>query len=113
MNSTICFANSIPFSVDSASKNARTGESFSRVRTSLGPTCLHSAARITVFAGTSNPACSANHVASLPTTSGFNTASAKFLSVEATPNMNFSNFFLLVALRKCTPYFVNLSQTSL
>ena len=67
-----------------------TGESFSRVKGSFSPTSAHSAARILVSAGTLKPACSAIHVAGLPTMSAFNFAPAQFLLFALAPKQNCS-----------------------
>ena len=74
LNSTIAAALAIPSSVLLAFKIANTGDNFSLVNGSFGPTSLHSAQIICVSAGTLNPACSAIHSAGLPTTFGFNLA---------------------------------------
>ena len=102
-NSTICSANFKPSSVESALSMASTGESFSRVSGSLGPTSLHSATRILVFSGTLKPACSAIQAAGLPTTAAFNLAPPQLLLPAFTPKMNSSSSAFSFLLTKYTP----------
>ena len=64
----------IPSSVDVAFKTAKTGDNFSLVNGSFGPTSSHSAQIICVSSGTLKPACSAIQTAGFPTTVGFNLA---------------------------------------
>ena len=55
------------------------------------PTSLHSAAKITVPFGTSNPANLAISVAGLPTITEFNLAPPQFSEFASTPNSMFYN----------------------
>ena len=57
LNMTICSALETPSSTLSAFNMARTGESFSLVSGSLGPTSLHSAMMMEHLGSTSKPAC--------------------------------------------------------
>ena len=102
LNSTICLAFSIPSFVLLDFNTANTGDSFSRVSGSLTPTSLHSAAKITVPLGTSNPANLAISVAGLPTITEFNLAPAQFSEFASTPNNKFSNLAFSSLVTKCT-----------
>ena len=76
--------------MSSAFRTAITGDNFSRVNGSFGPTSSHSAAKMFVPSGTLNPACSAIHVAGLPTMFAFSLAPAQFLLFALTPKQNSS-----------------------
>ena len=102
LNSTICLAFSIPSFVLLDFNTANTGDSFSRVSGSFSPTSLHSAAKITVPFGTSNPANLAISVAGLPTITEFNLAPAQFSEFASTPNNKFSNLAFSFLVTKCT-----------
>ena len=91
LNSTIWVDFKIPSSVLLAFKIANTGDNFSLVNGSFGPTSAHSAQIICVSSGTLIPACSAIHVAGLPTTFGFNLAAFTLSEYAAAPNINCSN----------------------
>ena len=55
-SSTICSASAMPWSVEPARSTARTGQSFSPVNGSDGPTPESSASRMEVSSGTEKPA---------------------------------------------------------
>ena len=76
--------------MSSAFRTAITGDNFSRVNGSFGPTSAHSAAKMFVPSGTLNPACSAIHAAGLPTMFAFSLAPAQFLLLAFTPKQNSS-----------------------
>ena len=87
LNMTIASALSNPSSTDSAFNMASTGDNFSRVSGSFGPTSLHSTMMMLVRGLTVKPARSAIHAADLPTISGFSLAAPTFLVKALTPNM--------------------------
>lgn len=84
-----------------ALRTARTGESFSRVSGSPGPTSAHSATRIEVSSGTSKPACSAIQAADLPTTDAFSLAPAQSLPWAVAPKTNSSSLAFSAAVTTC------------
>ena len=100
---TISSANFKPCSVESALIMAKTGESFSRVSGSFGPTSRHSAMMMLVFSGTLNPACSAIHAAGLPTTAELSFAPPQLAQFAVTPKINSSSMAFSFLLAKYTP----------
>ncbi len=84
-NSTIEAASSTPSSREPAVRTASTGQSFSRVRGSAGPTRSQSARITEVSAGTPKPAASAICAAERPTTAAFSRPPEQ-ASPPSTPN---------------------------
>ena len=103
MNATIAADLAIPSSVEVAFNTANTGDNFSLVNGSFGPTSLHSASKIWVSSGTLNPACSAIQVAGLPTTAALTVPTSLTLSLYASaPNIYFSSLAFSSAFTQYT-----------
>ncbi len=90
-NSTIASASCMPCSRFSARMTARTGQSFSRVRGSCGPTPETSARMIEASSETVKPAISAMRCGLWPTTAALSFASAQLVPWASTPKMRRSS----------------------
>ncbi|MGN6956173.1 hypothetical protein ACTHT3_20660, partial [Neisseria sp. P0015.S004] len=70
---------------------------------SVGPPSRHSAMLILVFSGTLYPACSAIHVAGLPSTAELSFAPPLLAQFAVTPKINSSIMAFSFLLAKYTP----------